>query len=48
MLFGHDIIWGLFTIICNMAWFFGVGLFILFLYKFKPTRKLINKYFEFY
>lgn len=40
----------MFTILCLSVgkYFLGIALPLVFLYKFKPTRKIIDKYVEFY
>lgn len=46
MLFGTDIVWGAFVVMCIGAWFLGAGAVAVFILKFKPTRRLVSKFFN--
>lgn len=46
MLFGYDVAWGLIRAFIILSWFIGTGLVAVFLLKFKPTRKIIDRYFD--
>lgn len=47
MIQGHDVIWALLTMGIAFGWIVGAFLLALFVVKFKPTRRLINKYISF-
>lgn len=42
---GYDIILGIMKVAIILGWFLSVGLIAVFLYKFKPTARIIKKLF---
>ena len=44
-MFDYNFAWGIVKFASIMLWFLKAGIVSLFLLRFKPTRKLIGKYF---